>query len=104
MCMTRYEQENIIFIHRIQPYCCWTSIQLRHVYFIFQVPISHILPETMESFLDGFCLKSEGNVTNNNFKITARFEFICPPSQADIGFSPDIENRDRKGDNEQNVV
>ena len=69
-----------------------------------KVPISHILPETMESFLDGFCLKSEGNVTNNNFKITARFEFICPPSQDDIGFSPDIENRGRKGDNEQNVV
>ena len=69
-----------------------------------KVPISHILPETMESFLDGFCLKSEGNVTNNNFKITARFEFICPPSQADIGFSPEIENRGRKEDNEQGVV
>ena len=69
-----------------------------------KVPISHILPETMESFLDGFCLKSEGNVTNNNFKITARFEFICPPSQAEIGFSPEIENRVRKGDNEQGVV
>ena len=58
----------------------------------------------MESFLDGFCLKSEGNVTNNNFKITARFEFICPPNQAEIGFSPEIENRGSKGANEQGVV
>ena len=102
MCMTRYKAKNIIVIQRI--FVGNSSIQMCDFHSIFQVPISHILPETMESFLDGFCLKSEGNVTNNNFKITARFEFICPPSQDDIGFSPDIENRGRKEDNEQSVV
>ena len=65
---------------------------IRNNSFYFQVPISHILPETMESFLDEFCLKSEGNVTNNNFKITARFDFIAPPNPDEKGYSSNLQD------------
>ena len=63
---------------------------------VFQVPISHILPETMESFLDEFCLNSEGNVTNNNFKITARFDFLAPTILENAGFSPTNEDNSKE--------
>ena len=57
----------------------------------------------MESFLDEFCLKSEGNVTNNNFKITARFDFIAPPKPDEIGFS--LTNReDSKENNKPSIT
>ncbi len=44
-----------------------------------EVPIAQILPETMEKFLNEHCLVSEGNVTNENFKITLNFDFLVPP-------------------------
>jgi hypothetical protein len=44
-----------------------------------EVPIAQILPETMEQFLNEHCLVSEGNVTNDNFKITLNFDFLVPP-------------------------
>ena len=44
-----------------------------------EVPVNHILPETMEAHLNSFCLTSKGNVTNDNFEITARFDFLAPP-------------------------
>lgn len=52
------------------------NIGLQNVYE--EVPISRILPETFESFLDEHCLTSEGNVTNENFRITAKFDFLVP--------------------------
>ena len=57
----------------------------------------------MEAFLDEFCLKSEGNVTNNNFKITARFDFIAPPNPDDIGFSS-IAQDDSKENNKLSIM
>jgi hypothetical protein len=44
-----------------------------------EVPVAQILPETLERFLDDFCLQSEGNVTNDKFKITLKFDFLVPP-------------------------
>ena len=57
----------------------------------------------MEAFLDEFCLKSEGNVTNNNFKITARFDFIAPPNPDDIGFSSTTPE-DSKENNKPSIM
>jgi len=48
-----------------------------------EAPISNILPDTMESFLDNHCLKSEGNPTNEDFKITFHYEFLAPPREND---------------------
>ena len=55
----------------------------------------------MESFLDEFCLMSEGNVTNNNFKITTRFDFLAPPNPDNIGFVP-LAERNFKGNDKPN--
>jgi len=48
-----------------------------------EAPISNILPDTMESFLDNHCLKSEGNPTNEDFKITFHYDFLAPPREND---------------------
>lgn len=58
----------------------------------------------MEAFLDEFCLKSDGNVTNNNFKITARFDFIAPPNQEDAGFVPPSIGNYSKDNNEHSIT
>ena len=33
-----------------------------------EAPVEDILPETMEAFLDEFCLTSQGDLTNKDFK------------------------------------
>jgi hypothetical protein len=38
-----------------------------------------ILPETIESFLNEHCMTSSGNVTNANFEISLKFDFLEPP-------------------------
>ena len=43
-----------------------------------EVAIDRILPETMEDFLNNDCLMTEGDITNDNFKITAKFDFLVP--------------------------
>jgi len=48
-----------------------------------EAPITNILPDTMESFLDNHCLKSEGNPTNEEFKITFHYDFLAPPREND---------------------
>jgi len=48
-----------------------------------EAPISNILPDTMESYLDNHCLKSEGNPTNEDFKITFHYDFLAPPREND---------------------
>ena len=68
-----------------------------------QVPISHILPETMETFLDEFCLNSVGNVTNNHFNITARFDFLAPPKPENLGYVSAKEN-DGKGIEDTSIM
>ena len=44
-----------------------------------ETPISNILPSTMENYLNNHCIKSEGNPTNENFKITFKYDFLAPP-------------------------
>ena len=46
-----------------------------------EAPISHILPDTMEDFLNIHCLKSEGNPTNENFRITYKYDFLAPEKE-----------------------
>ena len=43
-----------------------------------EVPISRILPETMEDFLNNVCMVPEGDPTNDKFKITTKFDFLVP--------------------------
>eukprot|EP00090_Calanus_glacialis_P040395 TRINITY_DN7041_c0_g1_i5.p1 TRINITY_DN7041_c0_g1~~TRINITY_DN7041_c0_g1_i5.p1 ORF type:complete len:976 (-),score=208.34 TRINITY_DN7041_c0_g1_i5:92-3019(-) len=57
------------------------NIGLRN--YLGEAPISNILPDTMESFLDNHCLKSEGNPTNEDFKITFHYDFLAPPREND---------------------
>ena len=57
------------------------NIGMKNVYD--EVPIESILPETMEAFLDEFCLTSEGDLTNRDFKVTARYDFLAPPRDFD---------------------
>ena len=52
------------------------NIGIKNIYG--EVPINHILPETMEDYLNKFCLDARGNVTNENFQITSHFDFLVP--------------------------
>ena len=47
-------------------------------------PIGGILPATMEQFLDAECLQSEGNPTNEDFKITFNYSFLAPPRGREV--------------------
>jgi len=44
-----------------------------------EIPISKILPSTMESFLNEFCLKSKKPVTDGDFELTFNYSFLAPP-------------------------
>ncbi len=44
-----------------------------------EVPVTLISPETMEAFLDDFCLTSKYEVTNNDLEITYNYSFLAPP-------------------------
>ena len=57
------------------------NIGMKNIYE--EVPVAQILPETLEQFLDEFCLSAEGNVTNENFKISLKFDFLVPPYDQD---------------------
>ena len=43
-----------------------------------EVPINRILPETMKDFLDNACMETQGDPTNDKFKITTKFDFLVP--------------------------
>ena len=43
-----------------------------------ELPITKIRPETMESFLSEFCLKSDGDVVHDEFSISFRYDFLAP--------------------------
>ncbi len=43
------------------------------------VPISKIQPQTMEDFLDEFCIEAKGDVNNENFEVTFNYSFLAPP-------------------------
>ena len=44
-----------------------------------EVPISKILPDTMEEFLDEFCLDATRDVHHEDFEITFNYSFLAPP-------------------------
>ena len=60
---------------------CGANIGMKNIYD--EVPVAQILPETLEKFLDEHCLVAEGNVTNEKFKITLKFDFLVPPYEHD---------------------
>ena len=47
-----------------------------------ETPISKIRPETMEEFLDEFCLQSRGDPNHPDFNLTFRYSFLAPPVEA----------------------
>ena len=48
-----------------------------------ELPISKLLPETMESFLDEVCLKSNGQpVTSEDLELTFDYSFLAPPLES----------------------
>ena len=44
-----------------------------------ETPIAKILPETMESYLDEYCLNAKHDVTNEDFALTFNYSFLAPP-------------------------
>jgi len=44
-----------------------------------EIPINKILPSTMESFLDEFCLESKNDVNHEEFEVTFKYNFLAPP-------------------------
>ena len=50
-----------------------------------EVPISKISPDTMEAFLDEFCIEARGDVNHENFELTFDYSFLAPPKE-DIPF------------------
>ena len=54
-----------------------------------ETPISNILPSTMENYLNNHCIKSEGNPTNEDFKISLHYDFLAPPRDETV--KDDIE-------------
>ena len=44
-----------------------------------ETPISKINPDTMEEFLDNFCLQSKNDVHQEDFELEFNYSFIAPP-------------------------
>jgi len=47
-----------------------------------EIPITKIRPQTMEDFLDEFCLTYEGDIMHENFNLTFHYEFLAPDAEA----------------------
>ena len=63
-----------------------------------ETPISNILPSTMENYLNQHCIKSQGNPTNEDFKISFHYDFLAPPREENMDLirMPDSENKNSK--------
>ena len=46
-----------------------------------EVPISRIEPQTMEDFLDEFCIHSTGDINHENLEVTFNYSFLAPPPE-----------------------
>ncbi|TRY61355.1 hypothetical protein TCAL_01796 [Tigriopus californicus] len=62
-----------------------------------ETPIEKIQPDTLEAFLNEFCITSNGDVNHENFEITFNYSFLAPPKE-DLPFanqdpSDDPENQ-----------
>ena len=62
-----------------------------------EIPISKISPETMEGFLDDFCLTSKGDVNHPDFELTFNYSFLAPPKE-------DLPFENRNGNFNENKV
>merc|ERR1719474_2309265 len=47
-----------------------------------EIPISKIRPQTMEEFLDEYCLTYEGDIMHENFSLTFQYQFLAPDAEA----------------------
>ena len=62
-----------------------------------ELPISKILPETMEEFLNEQCLKSNGQpVTSEDLEMTFDYSFLAPPIDESMSESEQQELIDRQ--------
>ena len=57
-----------------------------------ETPISKIKPETMENFLDEFCLNSKNDIHQEDFELEFNYAFIAPPVD-----NPRYDERDPEG-------
>ena len=44
-----------------------------------ETPIERILPDTMEDFLDNFCLTSKNEIHQKDFQLNFKYHFLAPP-------------------------
>lgn len=58
-----------------------------------ETPIARILPETMEAFLDEFCLTSKNEVQHENFQLRFRYAFLAPPVDNPCFDETDVEGQ-----------
>ncbi|XP_040572120.1 transient receptor potential cation channel subfamily A member 1 homolog [Lepeophtheirus salmonis] len=44
-----------------------------------EIPVDRILSETLEDFFSSYCLEHEGNIANEDLRITVKYDFLAPP-------------------------
>ena len=44
-----------------------------------KTPVQSILPSTLEEFLNDYCVKGDGIITDEMYKVTFRYDFLAPP-------------------------
>eukprot|EP00092_Neocalanus_flemingeri_P024278 GFUD01026328.1.p1 GENE.GFUD01026328.1~~GFUD01026328.1.p1 ORF type:complete len:1070 (+),score=218.12 GFUD01026328.1:113-3322(+) len=57
-----------------------------------ETPISKIKPETMEDFLDNYCLTSKNDIHQEDFELNLKYSFIAPPVD-----NPNFDETDPEG-------
>ena len=57
-----------------------------------ETPITLIMPETMEAFLDEYCLQSSKEVTHADFELEYNYSFLAPPVD-----DPNYDENDPEG-------
>ncbi len=67
-----------------------------------EVPVAQIAPDTMEAFLDEFCLTSKGgDVTNADLEVTYNYSFLAPPVEEE---EDDLDGDGGGGDAEEQKI
>eukprot|EP00095_Tigriopus_kingsejongensis_P003021 maker-scaffold170_size291898-snap-gene-1.41 protein:Tk03021 transcript:maker-scaffold170_size291898-snap-gene-1.41-mRNA-1 annotation:"transient receptor potential cation channel protein painless" len=60
-----------------------------------ETPIEKIQPDTLEAFLNEYCIEAKGDVNHENFELTFNYSFLAPPKE-DLPFA----NQDGQDDPE----
>ncbi len=60
--------------------------------------VGAILPDTLREFLDGECIDGDGVVTDEDFKVTFRYNFLAPPV---LGPGAATQEEDEEGKREE---